>query len=73
MGAVYCDDMPRHEPLGRAAPGEVIGETKVKLRRDKDGKLVGIQPDEAAEGDHRGQAGPARPAGRSRSRPRYAT
>lgn len=37
--------MPRHEPLGRPAPGEVIGETKVKLRRDKDGKLVGVLPD----------------------------
>lgn len=41
--------MPRHEPLGRPAPGEVIGETKVKLRRDKDGKLVGVLPDKQAK------------------------
>lgn len=36
--------MPRHEPLGRPAPGEIIDSAKVKLRRDANGKLVGVQP-----------------------------
>jgi hypothetical protein len=37
--------MPRHEPLGRPTPGEIIDDAKVKLRRDANGKLVGIVPD----------------------------
>jgi hypothetical protein len=36
--------MPRHEPLGRPAPEEVLSEMKVKLRRDADGKLVIADP-----------------------------
>ena len=39
--------MPRHEPLGRPAPGEILDGNTVKLRRDKDGKLVGILPPKA--------------------------
>jgi hypothetical protein len=40
--------MPRHEPLGRPAPGEILDDTKVKLRRDANGKLVGIQQEKDA-------------------------
>lgn len=40
--------MPRHEPLGRPAPGEIIDSAKVRLRRDGSGKLVGIQPGKQA-------------------------
>jgi hypothetical protein len=36
--------MPRHEPLGRPTPGEVLDGQKVKLRRDASGKLVGVVP-----------------------------
>jgi hypothetical protein len=36
--------MPRHEPLGRPTPGEVLDGQKVKLRRDAGGKLVGVVP-----------------------------
>jgi hypothetical protein len=41
--------MPRHEPLGRAAPGEPP-DMKVRMRRDKDGKLeVVLPPKETVE------------------------
>jgi hypothetical protein len=36
--------MPRHEPLGRPTPGEVLEGETVKLRRDANGKLVGVAP-----------------------------
>lgn len=64
--------MPRHEPLGRPAPGEVIGENKVKLRRDKDGKLVGIQPDKGAKATTEAKPDP-RDAPDVPQPPRYAT
>jgi hypothetical protein len=38
--------MARHEPLGRAAPGEPPG-MKVRMRRDKDGKLEVVLPPRA--------------------------
>ena len=34
--------MPRHEPLGRPAPGELLDGGKIKMRRDANGKLVPI-------------------------------
>jgi hypothetical protein len=34
--------MPRHEPLGRPAPGEILEGAVVKLKRDATGKLVGV-------------------------------
>jgi hypothetical protein len=34
--------MPRHQPLGRPAPDEVLEDAKVTLRRDASGKLVGV-------------------------------
>ena len=37
--------MPRHQPLGRPTPGEVLDGMTIKLRRDKDGKLVGEVPE----------------------------
>jgi hypothetical protein len=37
--------MPRHEPLGRPAPGEVIDGLSVKMRRDANGKLVPVLPE----------------------------
>ncbi len=39
--------MPRHEPLGRPTPGEVLDGMAVKLRRDKDGNLIGVAPPKA--------------------------
>ena len=36
--------MPRHEPLGRPTPAELLDGAKVKMRRDADGKLVPIVP-----------------------------
>ncbi len=64
--------MPRHEPLGRPAPGEVIGETKVKLRRDKDGKLVGIVPDQQPKATTEARPDPKDPPPVPQP-PRYAT
>jgi hypothetical protein len=36
--------MPRHEPLGRPAPGELLEGVAIKMRRDADGKLVPVMP-----------------------------
>lgn len=36
--------MPRHEPLGRPAPNEVLEGMTAKLRRDANGKLVPALP-----------------------------
>ena len=36
--------MPRHEPLGRALPGDILDGMKVKMRRDANGKLVPVTP-----------------------------
>ncbi len=64
--------MPRHEPLGRPAPGEIIDSAKVKLRRDASGKLVGIQPDKRAKGTTEARPEP-RDAPPVPQPPRYAT
>jgi hypothetical protein len=37
--------MPRHEPLGRPTPGEVLDGQTVKLRRNAAGKLVPVVPE----------------------------
>jgi hypothetical protein len=37
--------MPRHQPLGRPSPDEVLDVAKVKLRRTPDGKLVPVMPE----------------------------
>ncbi|MEA2126878.1 MAG: hypothetical protein QOI80_3660 [Solirubrobacteraceae bacterium] len=37
--------MPRHEPLARPTPGEVLEDVTVKMRRDANGKLVPILPE----------------------------
>ena len=34
--------MPRHEPLGRTLPGDILDGMKVKMRRDANGKLVPV-------------------------------
>lgn len=40
--------MPREEPLGRPAPGEVlVSAGKIRMRRDANGKLVPIVPPKA--------------------------
>lgn len=64
--------MPRHEPLGRPTPGEVIGENKVKLRRDADGKLVGVLPDKQAQAATEAKPDPRDPPAVPQP-PRYAT
>ena len=37
--------MPRHRPIDREEPGEVIRSMKVTMRRDADGKLVPVIPE----------------------------
>ena len=38
--------MPRHEPSGHAYNGEIAPEGKLRMRRNADGKLVPVLPDE---------------------------
>lgn len=64
--------MPRHQPLGRPTPGEVIEDAKVKLKRDASGKLVGVLPDKDAKATTEAKPEP-RDAPVAPQPPRYAT
>ena len=41
--------MPRHRPIDREEPGEVIRSMKVTVRREADGRLVPVVPEKAPE------------------------
>lgn len=63
--------MPRHQPLGRPAPDEVLEDAKVTLRRDASGKLVGVVREKDTEATTEAKPDPRDPPAVPQP-PRYA-